>query len=94
MEEMSKIHMCVCVSHLVMSDSVAPWIVAHQVPLSMEFSRQEYWSGLPFSSPGNSYRKYHFKIFYYIMLNIVKQCLRVWLNFKKYIYLKYSAYFK
>ena len=28
-----------------------PWTVAHQVPLSMEFSRQEYWSGLPFPSP-------------------------------------------
>ena len=30
---------------------VTPWIVAHQAPLSMEFSRQEYWSGLPFPSP-------------------------------------------
>ena len=30
-----------------------PWTVAHQAPLSMEFSRQEYWSGLPFSSPGD-----------------------------------------
>ena len=29
-----------------------PWIVAYQAPLSMEFSRQEYWSGLPFCSPG------------------------------------------
>ena len=29
-----------------------PWTVAHQAPLSMGFSRQEYWSGLPFSSPG------------------------------------------
>ena len=29
------------------------WIVAHQAPLSMGFSRQEYWSGLPFPSPGN-----------------------------------------
>ena len=29
------------------------WIVAHQVPLSMEFSRQEYWSGLSFPSPGD-----------------------------------------
>ena len=29
------------------------WIVAHQAPLSMEFSRQEYWSELPFSSPGD-----------------------------------------
>ena len=27
--------------------------VAHQAPLSMEFSRQEYWSGLPFPSPGD-----------------------------------------
>ena len=30
-----------------------PWTVAHQAPLSMEFSRQEYWSKLPFSSPGD-----------------------------------------
>ena len=29
-----------------------PWTVAHQAPLSMGFSRQEYWSGLPFLSPG------------------------------------------
>ena len=29
-----------------------PWIVAYQSPQSMEFSRQEYWSGLPFPSPG------------------------------------------
>ena len=29
-----------------------PWIVAHQAPLSMGFSSQEYWSGLPFPSPG------------------------------------------
>ena len=28
-----------------------PWTVAHQAPLSMEFSRQEYWSGLPLPSP-------------------------------------------
>ena len=31
-----------------------PWTVAHQVPPSMGFSRQEYWSGLPFPSPGES----------------------------------------
>ena len=30
-----------------------PWTVAHQAPLSMEFSRQDYWSGLPFPSPGD-----------------------------------------
>ena len=28
-----------------------PWTTAHQAPLSMEFSKQEYWSGLPFLSP-------------------------------------------
>ena len=30
---------------------VTPWTVARQDPLSMGFSRQEYWSGLPFPSP-------------------------------------------
>ena len=30
-----------------------PWTVACQGPLSMGFSRQEYWSGLPFPSPGD-----------------------------------------
>ena len=30
-----------------------PWTVALQVPLTMGFSRQEYWSGLPFPSPGD-----------------------------------------
>ena len=33
---------------------MSPWTVAYQAPpLSMEFSRQEYWSGLPFPSPGD-----------------------------------------
>ena len=30
---------------------MTPWTVAHQAPMSMGFSRQEYWSGLPFLSP-------------------------------------------
>ena len=30
-----------------------PWTIAHQAPLSMGFSRQEYWSGVPFPSPGD-----------------------------------------
>ena len=34
-----------------MSDSVTPWTVAYQAPPFMGFSRQEYWSGLPFPSP-------------------------------------------
>ena len=39
-------------SRSVMSDSATPWIVAHQASLSMGFSRQEYWSGLPCPPPG------------------------------------------
>ena len=45
-------YLCSCVfSHVQLF--VTPWAVAHQVPLSMEFSRQEYWSRLPFPSPGD-----------------------------------------
>ena len=33
--------------------TMIPWTVAHQAPLFVEFSREEYWSGLPFPSPGD-----------------------------------------
>ena len=36
-----------------MSDYVTLWTVAHQAALSMRFSRQDYWSGLPFPPPGD-----------------------------------------
>ena len=43
---------CVCVlSHVRLFET--PWTVAYQAPLFMGFSRQEYWSGLPFPSPGD-----------------------------------------
>ena len=45
---------CVCVCVCMLSCVqlfVTPWTVAHQAPLSMEFSQQEYWSGLPFPLP-------------------------------------------
>ena len=42
---------CVCVFSRVWT-SATPWIVTCQAPLSMSFPRQEYWSGLPFPSPG------------------------------------------
>ena len=49
--------MCVCVharARAVLSQlSATPWTAAHQAPLSMGFPRQEYWSGLPFPSPGD-----------------------------------------
>ena len=40
--------MCVCSVASIVSDSESLWTVARQAPLSMGFSRQEYWSGLPF----------------------------------------------
>ena len=50
--------MCVCVcvctqplSHVCFFET--PWTVARQAPLSMEFPREEYWSGLPFPPPGD-----------------------------------------
>ena len=46
--------MCVCVQLLSRMWFFAnPWSVGHQAPLSMEFPRQEYWSGLPFLFPGD-----------------------------------------
>ena len=48
---------CVCVHTRlvtsVVSNSAIPWTVARQAPLSVELSRQEYWSGLPCSPPGD-----------------------------------------
>ena len=47
------LRVCVCsVSQLCLT-LCAPWSTAHQAPLSMGFSRQEYGSGLPFLTPGN-----------------------------------------
>ena len=43
--------MCVLVTRVQLF--VTPWTVACQAPPSMEFSRQEYWSDLPFPSPGD-----------------------------------------
>ena len=40
---------CKCLSHVQLS--ATPWTAGHQTSLSMEFSRQEYWSGLPIPSP-------------------------------------------
>ena len=50
------VYVCVCVcaqslSHVQLF--MAPWTVACQPPLPMDFSRQEYWSGIPFPPPGD-----------------------------------------
>ena len=45
---------CVCAQSLIhVQPLVTPWTVAHQAPLFMEFSRQEYWRKLPFPTPGD-----------------------------------------
>ena len=49
--------------------SATPWTMARQAPLSMGFSRQEYWRGLPFPSPGVKYE-----------VSEVKLLSRVWLS--------------
>ena len=46
-------HTCACLVASVVSDSVTLWTVAHQVPLSMRFSRQGYWSRLLCPPPGD-----------------------------------------
>ena len=49
-------HVCLCVCTQSLSCIwlfASPWTVACQAPLSMEFSRKEYWSGLPFPPPGD-----------------------------------------
>ena len=57
-EQGTSVHMrvCVCVCVYVLSRVqlfIIPWTTARQAPLSMGFSMQEYWSGLPFPSPGD-----------------------------------------
>ena len=44
---------CICSHSGVSSSLTSSWTVACQAPLSMGFPRQEYWSGLPFPSPGD-----------------------------------------
>ena len=53
-ELMYRPHIIVIFSFSVVSDPfVTPWTVAHRAPLFMGFFRQEYWSRLPFPSPGD-----------------------------------------
>ena len=52
-EKRSGQHGASCVLLTLSCLSATPWTVAHQAPLSMGFSRQEYWSGLPCPPPGD-----------------------------------------
>ena len=53
MGEMACVYTCVLSHFSRVRLFATPWAVARQAPLSMEFSRQEYWSGLPFLSAGD-----------------------------------------
>ena len=45
-----EIRVCACIRNCVCLFAT-PWTTAYQIPVSMEFSRQEYWNGLPLPSP-------------------------------------------
>ena len=53
LEDTADLHNCCCLDAKSGPTLVTLWTVAYQVPLPMGFPRQEYWSGLPFSSPGD-----------------------------------------
>ena len=59
-------------SHSVVSNSVTPWTVVHQIPLSIGFLMQESWSGLPFPSP--IYLEYYQ---YQFSLSVMSDSLRL-----------------
>ena len=48
------LYLCQTHRRSVVSDYATPWTGACQASLSMEFSREEYWNGLPFPAPGES----------------------------------------
>ena len=51
--EKIQIYFTCCQAANIADSFVTPWTVAPQATLSLGFSRQEYWSGLPFPSPGD-----------------------------------------
>ena len=51
-----------------------PWSAAYQAPLSMGFSRQEYWSGLPLPSPNCRFASFHILHFFFFNFSIMLVC--------------------
>ena len=75
---------------------VTPWTVAHQAPLSVEFSRQKYWSGLPFPSPPRFHMYALIYIFLFLTYFTIQQilgpslqmtqfCFFLWLSSSPYV---------
>ena len=71
--------------HAHMLSHVTPWTAARQAPLSMDFSRQEYWSGLPFPSPKGSI--YFFNLSKVAFTWPWKDISSIFLKFKQYAYI-------
>ena len=80
--------LCVCMLSCVRFFE-APWTVACQAPLPMEFSRQEHWSGLPFPSPGDlpdpgiEPALLHLLLWHVDSLLLAWMLFLVWFNFPK-----------
>ena len=82
------VHMLSCFNHVQLFMTL--WTVAHQAPLSMGFSRQEYWSGLP-SSRGSSRPKDHIQVSFVSCIG--RQILYHWCYLgSTYIYLREHIY--
>ena len=64
------LHVCSVMSLLF----ATPWTVAHQAPLLMGFSRQEYWSGLPFPSPRYPFTIHNIWLFSQRILRLITRC--------------------
>ena len=64
-------------AHAHMLSHVTPWTAACQAPLSMDFSRQEYWSGLPFPSPQTHISEKYFQCFNMNLFALLKLTVRV-----------------
>ena len=58
---------------------VTPWTVVHQAPLSVEFSRQEYWSGLPVPSPIRTHTHTHTVEYYSAIKNEILPFAVTWM---------------
>ena len=74
---------------------VTPWTVAHQAPPSMEFSRQEYWSRLPFSNSvnifSNNILNSYLSLFILSILLITYFCLFVFQEYSLFLSIKNSS---
>ena len=95
--------LCVCCAQLSLTLCNPKWTVAHQAPLSMEFSRQEYWSELPFPPlgalsnsgimHGNKIRLREYLVIIYPLANFRwgEREVKTWRDLKTEVYWEYNG---